>query len=225
MQHNWFQVLCDGLSHRLLGCIGEANVRVCSQAHSCIFSRTIKSHIQFESDLYSSIVWVTSPSSTTLVCRFHYNCRRERPASRLRNELSPRTPMQLQYLLCLKRTQFESCPSGDVAGAVVLASSLWFETGCQWIWVVVPLSAFGRVYYRAHYIADTIAGFFLGIIAFTALRVTDMTSLIPLHPYFSTLFSVIVQVGVASVLLKVVSQKLGLKSKRSTVLDMLFPRK
>ena len=157
----------------------------------------------------------------TLVGRFHYNCRRERPASRLRKELSPRTPVQLHHLLCLKQVQFESCPSGDVAGAVVLASSLWFETGWQWIWIIAPLSAFGRIYYRAHYIADTIAGFFLGVIAFTALRVTDMTNLIPLSPYPSTLCSIIVQIVLASVLVKVVPHKLGIKAKRSSVFHML----
>ena len=107
---------------------------------------------------------------------------------------------------------------------MVFASSLWFETGWKWIWIVAPLAAFGRVYYRAHYIMDVIAGFAVGIIAFTALRITSIEHFLPLSPYLNTLCSIFVQVVSASVLLKVVPPMFDIKAKRSMMFHMLCPK-
>ena len=55
-------------------------------------------------------------------------------------------------------------PSGDTAQASVCAVTLVYHGSSPWFLIMIPLGAFGRVYYGSHWIGDCIVGSIVGAI-------------------------------------------------------------
>ena len=62
-------------------------------------------------------------------------------------------------LIPLKKMHHDpAMPSGDTAQASVAAATMIYH-GYSWYWsLIVPASAFARVYFGSHFIGDTIVG-------------------------------------------------------------------
>mmetsp|Transcript_9242 Transcript_9242/g.17462 ORF Transcript_9242/g.17462 Transcript_9242/m.17462 type:complete len:243 (+) Transcript_9242:145-873(+) len=104
--------------------------------------------------------------ATELVCHLiKITARRMRPAISMASQLRgvKRCFPSLQVLVIENETAFQSFPSGD-AGAAAVYSYVLVQYGYSWCWVLFVLSAFGRVYFQAHHVLDTLIGGFLGYI-------------------------------------------------------------
>ena len=55
-------------------------------------------------------------------------------------------------------------PSGDTAQASTFAFFIMFNYGNPFFLYIIPTVAYGRIYYQCHWIGDTIAGAFLGLL-------------------------------------------------------------
>ena len=63
-----------------------------------------------------------------------------------------------------------SMPSGDTAQASVMAVTLLYH-GYSYLWLlVIPIGAFGRIYFGSHFIGDCIVGAILGVISAYAVN-------------------------------------------------------
>lgn len=75
----------------------------------------------------------------------------------------------MQNVLNHSLVAFESFPSGDVAGAMVFAFVLFLYGGGVWVWLLVALSALGRLYFHAHHLFDTVVGAAIAVVCTTIL--------------------------------------------------------
>lgn len=95
-------------------------------------------------------------------------------------DLVPQTPRVIEIIpRLLKQDANASFPSGDVAGAAAFAWALTFGCGLPAAVgvVVVVLSAFGRMYWRAHHFLDISVGAGIGLLGSAATgRLVDINS-------------------------------------------------
>ena len=108
----------------------------------------------------------------TFVVALKYVTRRMRPGI----VLDLRLKRVRRHLPCLnyrgKRgaTVLESFPSGDVAGAAVLSTSLYLATDSYASFLFTVGSAFGRMYFWAHHLGDVLVGAAIAVVCTVAIH-------------------------------------------------------
>jgi membrane-associated phospholipid phosphatase len=96
----------------------------------------------------------------TFVLALKNVCRRRRPGLALHTQLENRERWieEINYFGRKGFTMFEAFPSGDTAGSAVCAYALYRVTENSAYFVLIFLSAFGRMYFWAHHLLDVIVG-------------------------------------------------------------------
>jgi membrane-associated phospholipid phosphatase len=86
--------------------------------------------------------------------------RRMRPVVSMRSQLCDikRQYPDLQRVLMIGETAFQSFPSGDAGGAMAYSYVLYCCGQGPWVWLLALASSFGRVFLHAHHVFDVSGG-------------------------------------------------------------------
>jgi len=93
-------------------------------------------------------------------------------SARMRPRVAPSVATQLskvhrafpevQKMLMVGESTFESFPSGDTIGAAVFSAQLLYLDAPQWTVIFGTLTAFCRMYFHAHHLLDVLVGLVIG---------------------------------------------------------------